>query len=71
MPLGLSLGLWSLWTVRMRCLRRVHSSPRLRSSRRICRASALRLWALLASVVKSQPNNAPIQFEAPALAIHA
>ena len=56
-PVGLSLGLWSLRTVRMRCLWRLRGSPRLRSSPclrsspRLCRAS--RLSALLASVVKS------------------
>jgi len=43
LPVGLSLGLWSLWTMRMRCLRRLGSSTRL------CCPS---LPALLASVVK-------------------
>jgi hypothetical protein len=53
MPVGLSLGLWSLRSVRMRCLW-LRSSPRLRGSSclrrstRLCRASAL-----LASVVES------------------
>ena len=54
MPLGLSLGLWPLRAVRMRCLW-LRSSPRLRGSScvrrstRLCRASPL----LLATVVES------------------
>ena len=40
---GLALGLRSLWTVWVRCMWRLRSSPRLRSS----------LSALRASVVKS------------------
>jgi hypothetical protein len=50
MPLGLSFGLRSLRTVWMRCLWRLRSSPCIRRSPGLCRAS--RLSALLASVVK-------------------
>ena len=53
MPLGISLGLRSLRAMWMRCLWRLRSSPRLGSSPRLCCASALRLSALRASVVKS------------------
>ena len=52
MPLGFSLGLWSLRTVRMRCVWRVRSTPSLCSSPGI-RSSPRLCWAaLLSSVVK-------------------
>ena len=41
MPVGLSMGLWSLRRVRVRCLWRLHSSPRLRSDYRCLPASSL------------------------------
>ena len=53
MSVGLSLGLWSVRRVRMRCLWRLRGSPRLCSSSRLRGSPSLRRASRLSSVVKS------------------